>query len=130
MSITLLYLLFVVGGVGLEALIAKLYYRFTKKHLHTSHFTFGRYLFLLTFPLLGTFLVINLQGLSLLRIFLAFLLVGPIFEWLVGYSYYQVVGTRLWTYHRFTYLGHTSLLAAPLWGMAGVLFYLLAQKFI
>ncbi len=124
------YLLFVVGGVLVETLATKLYFGLTKRHLHKSHFRFARYFFLLTFPLVGTLVVINFQGLSLLKIFLVFSLIGPFFEWLVGFSYYQVVGARLWTYKKFTYLGHSSLLAAPLWGMAGVLFWLLAQKVI
>ena len=130
MSLVLLYILFVVGGVILEAVLSRLSFRFAKVKLYKSHFTLGRYLFLLTFPIIGTGLVIYLQGWSLLKIFLIFAMIGPIFEWLVGFSYLQVVGARLWTYRRFTYLGHTSLLAAPLWGMAGVLFCLISQKFI
>lgn len=130
MGIVGLYLLFVVGGVLFEAIGTKVYFSLTKKNLHKSHFKLARYFFLLTFPLLGTLVVINLQGLSLFKIFIAFSIIGPVFEWLVGFSYYQVVGARLWTYKKFSYLGHSSILAAPLWGMAGVLFFLLAQKLV
>lgn len=130
MSPSLLYLTFVVGGVILEALSVKIYLFLTKSHLRKNHFILGRYLFLLLFPLLSTYLVINMHGWPLFKIFIIFFFLGPILEWCVGYAYYQIVGTRLWTYHKYTYLGHTSLLSAPFWGMAGVLFYLLAQKLI
>ena len=128
MSPVMLYLTFIIGGVLLEEIFAKLYYHFTKKKLRTNHFFFGRYLFLLIFPLLGTILIINLHGWSLFKIFITFLILGPILEWLVGFTYYQIVGARLWTYRQFSYKGHISLLVAPLWGMAGVLFYLISKK--
>jgi uncharacterized membrane protein len=122
-----LYLSFVVGGVVLEAIALETYLYFTKKHLRKNYFFYGRYVFLLTFPLLGTLIVINIEGWPLFKIFLSFMAIGPVFEWLVGFFYYHIVGARLWTYHKLSLWGHTSLLAVPLWGMAGILFYLLTQ---
>lgn len=128
MSLGILYTLLVVVGVGVEVVSSKIYFHITRKHLKKNHFAFGRYIFLLLFPLVGTIFVITIHGISLLKVFLLFAVIGPILEWLIGYSYFQIMGVRLWTYKKFTYQGHTSMLTMPLWGMAGVLFYLLAAK--
>lgn len=127
MSFALLYFLFVIFGVGIEIFSAKLYRHFMGHHLKRDHFIFGRYVYLLLAPLVATILIINTHGMSVLKIFFFFALFGPVMEWLVGSSYYQMMGVRLWTYKKFTYKGHTSLLTMPLWGMAGVLFYLIAR---
>lgn len=128
MNLAILYLLFIFGGVGVESVISILYFTFKKRNLHTNKFVFARYLYLLTLPLIGTFYMIYIKGTELFNIFLFFIIVGPIFEWLVGFSYYRIVGSRLWTYHKYTFQGHSSLLASPMWGMAGVLFYLISQQ--
>ena len=68
-------------------------------------------------------------GLNALRIFLLFALLGPLGEWCIGFAYQAIVGQKLWTYHRFSINGNTSLLAIPFWGFAGVLFYYLSRIF-
>lgn len=119
----------VIFGVILEVIIAKVYLKLTNKRLKVNHHSFGRYIFLLIFPMLAVFIVIMRDGLAPLKVFLAFSLVGTFLEWLIGFSYHQVVGPRLWTYHKFSIKGYTSLLSIPLWGMGGVLFWLLAKAF-
>lgn len=123
-----LYAFLVVSGVLVEGIFSKLYLHITHTHLRKNHFLFGRYLFLILFPLTTTFFMMYLQGSSVFKIFLIFGLIGPLFEWLVGFSYYQIMGARLWTYKILTIDGHSSLLTIPLWGMAGVLFYLISQQ--
>lgn len=125
-----LFLGLVIGGVLLEVLISQGYYVLTKKHYKKYHYSLGRYLFLLLFPLLATTYILTTTGVKLLNIFLVFALIGTFLEWMVGFSFHMVVGHRLWTYYRYNITTYTSLLSIPLWGLAGVLFWLLARVFV
>jgi len=62
-------------------------------------------------------------------VFLIFAGVGTALEWLVGFSFHMVMGQRLWTYYKYNINTYTSLLSIPLWGIAGVFFYLLVKYF-
>jgi len=125
-----LFLGLVVIGVLLEVFLSQFHYFFTKKHYKKYHYSIGRYLFLLLFPFLATIYILSHTGLKLINVFLAFALLGTFLEWLVGFSFHMVVGHRLWTYYRYNINTYTSLLSIPLWGLAGILFWLLAQVFI
>jgi hypothetical protein len=120
----------IIGGVLFEVVLSQAHYFLTKKHYKQYQYSFDRYLFLLLFPLTATFFIASQVGFTLFYVFLAFMIVGSILEWLVGFSYHMVVGQRLWTYHRYGITTYTSLLSLPLWGFAGVLFWLLARVFV
>lgn len=126
----LLFLFLVVGGVVLEAIVEKLYFSITKKKFKEHHFSFSRYFYLLLFPILATIVIIQRNTSTLFTVFLTFSLIGTFLEWLIGFFYHKIVGQRLWTYHRYSWSGYTSWLSMPLWGLAGVLFWLLARVFI
>lgn len=126
----LLFLFLVIGGVVLEEITERLYFKFTKKKFKEHHFSFSRYFYLLLFPILGTIIIIQKNSSRLLIVFLTFSLIGTLLEWLIGFFYHKIVGQRLWTYHRFSLTGYTSWLCLPLWGLAGILFWLLARVFI
>lgn len=117
----IIFLGFVVFGVAIELALAKF---FLKKY---HHFSIIKYLYLLLFPLIATVIIINFHGISLLKVFVIFAVVGTFLEWLIGLAYHKIVGQRLWTYHRFGLSGYTSLLSIPIWGLGGILFYLLAK---
>lgn len=70
------------------------------------------------------------SGLSVLQVYLVFALVGTFLEWIIGFMYRQIVGEKLWSYHRYAIAEYTSFLSIPIWGLAGVLFWVLAQMFI
>lgn len=123
----LLFFGIVIVGVIIEITAAKIYFRLVKKDSKINHHSFRRYVFLLTFPLLAVFVIVKKEGLTALNVFLVFSIVGTFLEWLIGFSYHKVVGQRLWTYHKYSLTGYSSLLSIPLWGMAGVLFWLLAK---
>lgn len=124
-----LFLGLIIGGVLIEALISQLHFYITKKHFKKYHFSAGRYIFLLLFPLAATLFLASRVGFKLINVFIAFAIVGPLIEWLIGFSYEMVVGHKLWSYYRYNINSYTSFLAIPLWGLAGVLFWLLAQAF-
>lgn len=115
----------------LEGAVARYYFgsrhkiqRLIKKH----HFSIWRYLLFFGIPFVTTVLFAAQYNRSLLTIFFTFAVVGTIMEWLTGYAYYNVVGTRLWTYNRYSLNGHTSLLSLPLWGFAGVFFWVVTSR--
>lgn len=126
----LIFFFLIFGGVILEEIAQSAYYYFTKKKFKQHHFSFSRYLYLLLFPAIAVIVVTQKAGIRLLNVFLIFSIVGTILEWLIGFFYYHIVGQRLWTYHRYSLNGYTSLLSIPLWGLGGILFWLLAQVFV
>lgn len=123
----IIFFLLVVGGVLLEIILSQAHYYLTKKQYKKYHYTFGRYLFLLFFPILATIYMVGNGGTTLISVFLVFAIVGTLLEWLVGFSYHMVVGQRLWKYYRYSISTYTSLLLIPFWGLAGVLFYLIVK---
>lgn len=123
------FLLILVIGVLIEVAVSQLHFYMTNKHIKRYHFSYSRYFFLLLFPMVAAFVTFGQTGITLVKVFLAFALVGTFLEWLIGFSYHMVVGQRLWTYHRLGLNGYTSILSIPLWGLAGALFYLLGKIF-
>lgn len=124
----ILFLSLVVLGVGVEAILSKIYFRSHGKH-QVVHFKLSRYLFLLFVPLAGVIFMSYLVGFSVWKFFLIFMILGTVLEYCIGYSYKIIVGQRLWQYNKYSINGHTSLLALPLWGLCGVLVYLLVHSF-
>ncbi len=124
-----LFFFLILGGVILEEVAQKLYYHFTKKKFKQHNFSLSRYIYLLLFPVIAVIAITQKAGIRLLNIFIIFSFVGTFLEWLIGFFYHQIVGQRLWTYHRYSIGGYTSLLSIPLWGLGGILFWLLAQVF-
>ncbi|TSC62028.1 MAG: Uncharacterized protein Greene041614_762 [Parcubacteria group bacterium Greene0416_14] len=114
----LLFNLFVVGGVCVEFVILNPSYFKTGHWRRRYHFSMFRYVFLLLFPSIGLFILMKHIGVSIVGgIFLLSCIAGTILEWCIGCSYHAIVGQRLWTYHRSSLAGYTSLLSIPLWGL-------------
>lgn len=126
----LVFISLLATGVLLEDVLVKFYTLITNKSVRKVHFSLGRYAFLMLTPMLTIILFSIKQNINLTTIFISFSVAGTALEWLVGYSYHQIVGQRLWTYHRYSLKGYTSLLSIPLWGLGGVLFWLIAKAFV
>lgn len=122
-----LYLLLLAGSLVLEVISMVVWKRATGESVRTDHFRFSRYLWYIVFPLVLTLLFVHVSGGGLWVVFIVGCAVGTILEWLIGWSYHGVVGQRLWTYHRYSLGGYTSVLSVPIWGMAAVLFALLGR---
>lgn len=93
----------------------------------SAGFNFAKYIFLLLFPLLGVVVMIQREGIVVLKLFILSSIVGTVLEWLIGFSYQQILGKRLWTYNQYSITKYTSILSLPLWGLAGVLMWLLVK---
>jgi len=126
----LIFLFLVLGGVLLEEVAQILYFRLTKKKFKEHHFYYSRYIYLLIFPMLAVYVTAQRTSPKVFMVFFSFALIGTFLEGFIGLFYHKIVGQRLWTYHRYSFWGYTSLLSIPLWGMGGVLFWLLARVFL
>lgn len=120
----------IVSGLGLEILFSKAFYKLTNNPYKTHHFSFGKYIYFLLFPFIIILVYLKGNNLDLLGIFVTFSLLGTLSEWLIGFFYHSIVGQRLWTYHRYPITKYTSLLSIPMWGIAGLIFYLFMQIFL
>lgn len=124
------FLAIIIGGVIFERALQILYFRLQNRKQYNEKFSAKRYLYYLSLPFISVIFMSVKEGEKILEIFLAFAILGPIIEYLIGYFYHQIVGSRLWTYHSFAISGYTSWLSLPIWGLAGVLFWFLAQIFV
>jgi hypothetical protein len=123
-----LFFSLVMVGVFVELLLSRMIFAATGEHFKKHpRFKIGSYLYLLLFPIIATVAVVNVYGPIMIKAFIAFAAIGTFFEWGFGKAYHLVVGQKLWTYHRLSVEGYTSILSAPVWGMAGILFWLLGQ---
>lgn len=128
-SALLIFLSFSLGGALLEVMFLETYRRHGVKKTE-GYFSVKRYLYLLTLPVIGVFFVSSLSQTNLAPIFFSFVIVGTILEYTIGFCYEKILGHKLWQYNQFPITGYTSWLSLPLWGLAGVLFWLLAKMFV
>lgn len=119
----------VLGGMLLESAVQKLHFKLIKTHYKEHHLTMGKYLFFLLFPMTAFIILLKTEGWTVGQVFITFAILGTLAEWIMGYTYHQIVGQRLWTYHKYSLSHYTSWLSVPLWGLAGVMFFLLARLF-
>ena len=124
----LLFIALVAGGVLFELILFKLFVVVVQPRSSTQSILL-KYCYLLSLPLLAVLVVMQRTGIVVLYVFVITSLVGTLFEWLAGFSYKHITGEHLWTYHRYTVSQYTSMLSVPMWGLAGVLLWLLARVF-
>lgn len=89
----------------------------------TKQFLWREYWAIVIWPLLSVLAFAYFVDVKIIILFLVSCLVGFLFEYLTGLTYYLTLSKRLWVYSRLSIGGHTSLLSIPLWGIAGVLFW-------
>ena len=118
-------------GVLFEIFLMGLYETITGKKLKEHHYSFSRYLYLLLFPITAVLVSYFRLGNdnTIFTIFFSFAMVGTFLEWLVGFSYNKIMGVRLWSYYKYPINAYTSVLSIPLWGLAGVMFWIFAKAF-
>ena len=92
-------------------------------HIHS--FKLSNYLIMMLPPTVFVLGVIFLRDISILYIYVISAIAGLGAEYAFGKIYHVMMGRRLWEYWKYSIGGYTSLLSLPLWGFAGVFFYLL-----
>lgn len=128
----IIFLGLVMAGLLLEIVVSKTIFVKSKKHFKKHHFFFSRFIFLAIAPLMAVFFISTKTTMPLIQIFIVFSIFGTFLEWFIGFSFDRIMGSKLWTYH-FMPIGirskYTSFLSIPIWGAAGVLFWLLVKAF-
>lgn len=96
--------------------------------LLTSHFIrlrkklfFVEYLLIFVIPTACAALLYRVDGVRVLVVFFAWLILGPFLEAMIGITYLQMTGKHLWVYERYSIINRTSSwLSAPFWAFAGL----------
>jgi uncharacterized membrane protein len=84
---------------------------------------------LLAVPVILSLGLSLLYGLKILDLFLKSAIIGFLLEYVSGYSYHKTLNRQLWKYDRFAVGGgYTSWLTLPMWGVAGIIFWLLSKS--
>lgn len=125
----IVYILTFLASFILEVVIKKLHFNITRTHYKEHHFVLGKYVVSLLFPILAIIIIYSRLGSSIIYTFFASAILGTFLEWLCGWWFYHIMGTRLWTYHRYSITKYTSFLSIPLWGLAGIFFLLIVKLF-
>ena len=95
----------------------------------TKRFLWREYIALLAIPTICTLILAIRYSFRILLIYFVSAVVGFSLEYFLGLAYHKTLNKRLWTYdnHRYSIDGYTSLLTLPMWGIAGVFFWMLGR---
>src|SRR3989344_764715 len=117
------YLILILLGTLVGFGFAYWYGRRTKK------FKWSQYIALISVPVLGSFSLVFFYGVGVIYFFFMSSVAGFALEHMFGKIYHLALNERLWTYEKFTVRGdYTSLLVLPMWGVAGVVFWLISKS--
>lgn len=94
----------------------------------TKQFRWGEYVAMMSTPVVACLGLSYYYGVHIVYLFAASCVVGFVLEYSIGFIYHKILNRRLWTYGRYSVGGYTSLLTFPMWGVAGVVFWLLAHS--
>ncbi len=96
--------------------------------LRTSkEFRWSSFVAFLFAPVCASLLLTLVYGWRVLFLFAVSCVVGFLMEFSLGLLYHKTLKHRLWSYDRYNVGGYTSWLTIPMWGVAGVLFWLLGR---
>lgn len=93
----------------------------------TKNFRWSEYIALLAAPVFGSLSLSYFYGVKIIYLFLISSVVGFILEYSVGLAYHKTLNKRLWTYDRYSVGGYTSFLTFPMWGVVGIIFWLISR---
>lgn len=93
----------------------------------TRRFRWSEYFALISAPTLGALAFSYFYGIGVFYLFALSCLVGFALEYSIGKAYHKTLNRRLWTYGKYSVGGYTSLLTFPMWGVAGVVFWLVSR---
>lgn len=94
----------------------------------TKTFRWSEYFLLISAPVLSSLSLAYFYGIKIIYLFVISSIVGFILEYLLGLAYHKTLNRKLWTYGKYNLRGYTSYLTFPMWGVAGIIFWLLSKK--
>jgi len=100
---------------------AYLYGRKTKK------FRWSEYIAIIIGPIICILIMAYLIDIKILLLFIISCGSGLFLEYLLGLTYHKTLNKKLWEYKRFSIHEYSSFLSIPVWGIAGVIFWLLGK---
>lgn len=97
--------------------------------MKVKDFAWSKYFIFMTGPVISMGVWAYYYDIKIAYLFGASALTGMILEFLLGFAYQRIFQRKLWEYDAKAYalFGHTSLLTLPMWGTAGVIFWITAQ---
>jgi len=101
--------------------LAYLYGRRTKK------FRWSEYFAIISLPIIFIIIFAYFINVKIIILFFISSLFGFLLEYIIGLTYHKALNKKLWTYDRLSFKGYNSFLSVPLWGIAGVSFWLLSK---
>jgi|SRR3989344_7478045 len=94
-----------------------------------KRFRWSEYSLLLAVPVFGCLGLSYIYGIKIIYLFVLSAIVGFVLEYSLGLAYHKTLNKHLWYYSRLSVGdGYTSLLAFPMWGVAGIVFWLLSRS--
>jgi len=93
----------------------------------TRNFRWIEYFALLSVPVLCSLGLAYFFGSKIILLFISSSITGFIFEYGLGLAYHKTLNKRLWVYNVSSLNGYTSWFTLPMWGVAGVLFWLASK---
>lgn|SRR3989338_1874196 len=93
----------------------------------TRKFLWREYLAIIILPLLCVIYLSIFVDIRILNLFLLSGFVGFLLEYVIGLTFHKTLNRRLWEYKFYSINGYTSLLTVPVWGMAGIVFWLIGK---
>lgn len=94
----------------------------------TKAFRWSEYIALVSVPVVCSLGLAYFFGPNVIALFIKSAIIGLILEYCLGSAYHKTLNKRLWTYERFNLGGYTSWLTIPMWGVAGVIFWLISKS--
>jgi uncharacterized membrane protein len=94
---------------------------------HTSKFRWSEYFMYIAGPLIAVGLIAIKHGTEVYTLFIISACVGFTVEYVLASTWHAVQSERLWHYKKYSLKGYASYVLIPLWGVAGVSYYLLAK---
>jgi len=94
---------------------------------NTRMFRWSEYCAIIILPILCVIFLAFYINIQILNLFVISAFLGFCLEFIIGLTYHKTLNKRLWKYKKFSIKGYTSLLSLPLWGIAGVLFWLMSK---
>ena len=91
-----------------------------------KRFRWSEYVALLATPVGICAYIAYVHGIKIVYLFVSSMVVGFLLEFSLGLAYHKTLNKRLWSYSRNSVGGYTSWLTLPMWGVAGIVFWLLS----
>ena len=117
---------FLVGLVAVLITLIGFYISYLYGHKR-KEFRWSEYFLLVSWPIISALVLAYYIDHRILTLFFVSAVAGFLFEYSFAFIYHKTLNKRLWTYSRFALNGYTSWLTIPVWGAAGIVFWLLGK---